>query len=97
MIINLKFVVSFLSLWLNVFQNVTISNYCQVSGKCFICSAIIERQEYFKSEEELIMTRELTHVHKILIQMQREAYQNARKLAMDFPELYMSIIIDGKI
>jgi len=29
--------------------------------------------------------------------MQREAYQNARKLAMDFPELYMSIIIDGKI
>jgi hypothetical protein len=68
-----------------------------VSGKCFTCSAIIERQEYFKSEDELVMTRELTHIHKILIQMQREAYQNVRKIAMDYPDLYMSVIIDGKI
>jgi len=87
---------SFETLWNNVFPNVTISNYCQVSGKCYTCSAIIERQEFFKSEEELIMTRELTHLHKILIQMQREAYQNVRKLAMDHPELYMSVIIDGR-
>jgi len=42
------------------------------------------------------MTRELTHLHKILIQMQREAYQNVRKLAMEYPEQYMSLIIDGK-
>jgi hypothetical protein len=42
------------------------------------------------------MTRELTHLHKILIQMQRESYQNVRKLAMDHPELYMSLIIDGE-
>jgi len=42
------------------------------------------------------MTRELTHLHKILIQMQREAYQSVRKLAMDHPELYMSVIIDGR-
>ena len=68
-----------------------------MSGKCFTCSAIIERQEYFKSEDELVMTRELTHIHKILIQMQREAYQNVRKMAMDYPDLYMSVIIDGKI
>jgi hypothetical protein len=84
-----------LTLWLNVFPNVTISNYCQVSGKCFTCAAIIERQEFFRSEDELIKTRELTHLHKILIQMQRESYQNVRKLAMDHPDLYMSLIIDG--
>lgn len=84
-----------MTLWLNVFPNVTISNYCQVSGKCFTCAAIIERQEFFRSEDELIKTRELTHLHKILIQMQRESYQNVRKLAMDHPDLYMSLIIDG--
>jgi hypothetical protein len=49
----------------------------------------------FRSEDELIKTRELTHLHKILIQMQRETYQNVRKMAMDHPELYMSLIIDG--
>ena len=90
-------VFSFLTLWQNVFPNVTISNYCQVSGKCFTCAAIIEREEFFKSEEELTMTRELTHLHKILIQMQRESYQNVRKLAMDHPDMYMSLIIDGKV
>ena len=84
-----------MTLWLNVFPNVTISNYCQVSGKCFTCAAIIERQEFFRSEDELMKTRELTHLHKILIQMQRESYQNVRKLAMDHPDLYMSLIIDG--
>ena len=43
------------------------------------------------------MTRELTHLHKILIQMQRESYQNVRKLAMDHPDMYMSLIIDGTV
>ena len=55
------------------------------------------RPRVIKSEEELTMTRELTHLHKILIQMQRESYQNVRKLAMDHPDMYMSLIIDGRV
>ena len=83
-------------MWLSVFPNVTISNYCQVSGKCFVCASIIERQQFFKTKAELEIMAEFASIHKILIQMQRATYQDIRRLAMEHPEMFMSVIIDGK-
>jgi len=86
---------AFESLWLSVFPNVTITKYCQVSGKCFTCHCLYERQETFRCEEDLRKIRKLSIIHKILIEMQRAAYKHNKNLAQERPDLYMSLIIDG--
>ena len=85
----------FETLWKNVFPNVTISRYCQVSGKCFSCHALYERQEIFSCEADLEAIKKLSSVHKIMIEMQRGAYIGNRQLAQEYPYIYMSLIIDG--
>jgi len=85
----------FKKLWATVFPNVTISQYCQVSGKCFSCHCLYERQEVFKCEADLQKIRKLSIVHKIMIEMQRGAYMQNRQRAQTRPDLYMSLIIDG--
>lgn len=86
---------AFESLWLNIFPNVTISRYCQVSGKCFSCHALYLRQEIFSCEADLITIRKLATIHKILIEMQRGAYMENRQQSQERPDLAMSCIIDG--
>ena len=86
---------SFEQLWHNIFPNVTISRYCQVSGKCYSCHAIYERQEIFTCEADLQMIRKLCTIHKIMIEMQRGAYIRNRQLAQQHLDLFMSCIIDG--
>lgn len=86
---------AFKNLWKNVFPNVTISKFCQVSGKCYTCHSIYERQEVFKTSAELGDIRKLATYHKLLIEMQRYAYLKNRQLAQEQPDLYMSLIIDG--
>jgi len=85
----------FESLWQRVFPNVTISMYCQVSGKCFCCHCLYERQENFKCEGDLKKIKKLAIVHKIHIEMQRAAYKHNKDRAQERPDLYMSLIIDG--
>jgi hypothetical protein len=85
----------FKDLWYRVFSKVRITRFCQVCGKCATCHWIYERQEIFKSEEDLSNIKYLASVHKILIEMERGVYINKRQLAQDHPELYMSLIIDG--
>ena len=86
---------AFGQLWNNVFPNVTISQYCQVSGKCYSCHALYERQEIFACEADLEAIRKLASVHKLTSEMQRAAYMKNRQLAQERPDLYMSLIIDG--
>jgi hypothetical protein len=86
---------AFQTLWQNVFPNVSISQHCHVDGKCFGCHAIYQRQEVFTCEEDLKKIRQLSIIHKILIEMQRGAYISNRNLAQEFKDLYMSVIIDG--
>ncbi|MBC7389218.1 MAG: hypothetical protein H7329_08420 [Opitutaceae bacterium] len=86
---------AFETLWKNVFPNVSITKYCQVSGKCYSCHSLYERQEVFTSEADLKKIRKLSVIHKIMIEMQRGAYMHNRQQAQEFPDLYMSIIIDG--
>ena len=86
---------AFETLWLNIFPNVTISQYCQVSGKCYSCHALYERQEIFTCETDLQSIRKLATIHKILIEMQRGAYMGNRQKAQERLDLYMSLIIDG--
>ena len=86
---------AFEQLWHNVFPNVTISQYCQVSGKCYSCHALYERQEVFTCQADLQAIRKLASIHKIMIEMQRASYIKKRQLAQEFPNLYMSLIIDG--
>lgn len=86
---------AFEELWHNVFPNVTISDYCQVSGKCYSCHSLYERQEVFGCEEDLKCIRKLASIHKIMIEMQRGAYIKNRQMAQESPDLFMSVIIDG--
>jgi hypothetical protein len=86
---------AFEKLWNNVFPNVTITKYCQVSGKCFSCHSLYERQEVFRCAEDLESIKTLSVIHKILIEMQRAAYMSNRQKAETMPDLYMSLIIDG--
>lgn len=86
---------AFETLWQNVFPNVSISAFCHVSGKCYSCHSLYERQEVFTCEADLVDIRKLATIHKILIEMQRGAYMRNRQLAQERPDLYMSLIIDG--
>lgn len=84
---------AFEELWQNIFPNVTISQYCQVSGKCYSCHALYERQEIFTCEADLQSIRELATIHKIMIEMQRGAYIRNRQMAQERPDLFMSLIV----
>jgi hypothetical protein len=86
---------SFEILWKNIFPNVSITKYCQVSGKCFSCHSLYERQEVFTCAQDLESIKKLSVIHKILIEMQRSAYMSNRQRAETMPDLYMSLIIDG--
>ena len=86
---------AFETLWLNIFPNVTISQYCQVSGHCFCCHALYKRQEIFTCKKDLEDIRKMATIHKILIEMQRGAYMENRQQAQERLDLYMSLIIDG--
>jgi hypothetical protein len=86
---------SFLEIWKNVYPNVTLTKFCQVSGKCSTCHWLYERQEVFKSEKELEAIKYFASIHKVLIQMERSVYMRKRQLAQERPDLYMSVIIDG--
>jgi hypothetical protein len=86
---------AFETLWKNVFPNVSITKYCQVSGKCFSCHSLYERQEVFRCAEDLENIKTLSVIHKILIEMQRAAYMTNRQRAETNPDLYMSLIVDG--
>ena len=86
---------SFEEMWHNIFPNVSITKYCQVSGKCYHCHSLYERQEVFTCEEDLENIRKLATIHKIMIEMQRGAYMRNRELAQSHPNLYMSLIMDG--
>ena len=72
---------AFETLWNNIFPNVTISKYCQVSGKCYSCHALYRRQEVFTCEKDLNDIKKIDSVHKILIEMQRGAYMTNRQMA----------------
>lgn len=85
----------FEEMWNNVFPNVTITKFTQVSGKCYTCHAIFDRQANFTCREELLDIKDLASIHKILIGMQRGQYIHNRQLAQEYPELYMSLILDG--
>jgi hypothetical protein len=86
---------AFETLWANVFPNVSITKYCQVSGKCFSCHSLYERQEVFRCANDLESIKTLSVIHKILIEMQRAAYMSNRQKAETNPDLYMSLIVDG--
>jgi hypothetical protein len=86
---------AFEMLWKNVYPNVSITKYCQVSGKCFSCHSLYERQEVFRCAEDLESIKKLSVIHKILIEMQRSAYMSNRQRAETNPDLYMSLIVDG--
>jgi hypothetical protein len=85
----------FLQIWKNVFPNVKLTRFCQVTGKCNTCHLLYERQEYFRSERDLEAIRYFANIHKILIEMERGIYIYKREQAQKFPHLYMSLIIDG--
>lgn len=85
----------FKNLWYNIFPNVSISKFCQVSGKCFTCWQLYLRQEIFQSASELSTLKEFSKLHKIMIERCRMAYIDNRQLAQTHPDLYMSLILDG--
>jgi hypothetical protein len=85
----------FKCLWKNIYPNVTITKFCQVSGKCKTCHWLYERQEVFRSERELESIKYFAAFHKIMIAMERGTYVRKRELAQDHPDLFMSLIIDG--
>ena len=86
---------SFLSIWKNIFPMVTLTKYCHVSGKCSACHWLYERQEVFRSANELDTIRYFANVHKVMIEMERSTYMKKRQQAQEHPNLYMSLIIDG--
>ena len=86
---------SFLAIWSNIFPNVTLTKFCQVSGKCSACHWLYERQEMFRSAKDLESIKYFASIHKILIEMERKEYVRKRELAQEHPDLYMSVIIDG--
>jgi hypothetical protein len=85
----------FKTLWLDIFPNVKITKFIQVTGKCSCCHWLYERQEHFRSENDLRAIRYFANVHRILISKERSVYMYKRQLAQKSPDLYMSLIIDG--
>ncbi len=86
---------AFKRIWKNIFPNVTITKFCQVTGKCITCHSLYERQEIFRSERDLDSIKFFANIHKIMIEMEKETYVKKRQVAQENPELYMSLIIDG--
>lgn len=86
----------FKNIWKTVFPRVTITRFCQVTGKCDPCYWIFERQEQLHSAKDIQELRQFSVVHKVMIEQERAAYMNKRQMAQLHPTLYMSLIIDGK-
>lgn len=86
----------FKKIWKTVYPRVTITRFCQVTGKCDTCYWIYDRQEHLGSSVDLQNLRKFAVVHKTMIEQERRVYMNKRQLAQMHPNLYMSLIIDGK-
>lgn len=86
---------SFMSIWKNIFPNVTVTKFCLVSGKCTTCHSLYERMEVFRDEKELEIIKSFANIHKITVEAERGCYMKKRQMAQEHPNLYMSLIIDG--
>lgn len=86
---------AFEELWKSIWPNVTISEFTQVSGKCYPCHLLYERQETFGSAQDLEDIKLLANIHKIMIEQQRHHYIHNRQKAQEHPDMYMSLIIDA--
>jgi len=79
----------------NVYPNVKITKWISVCGKCHVCHWLYNREERFKGEKDLIAIEEFMTLHRTMIEQERAAYYECRDLAKRYPNVYMSLILDG--
>lgn len=86
----------FRKIWGIVYPRVKLARYCQVTGKCHACYWIYERQELLGCAKDIQDLRKFTVVHKTMVEQERRVYMNKRQMAQLRPDMYWSLIIDGK-
>ena len=84
-------------LWDKLFSHVRIREYKAVTGKCHFCAVLTEARG--KSQKENVRARvtdmHALHRHRSTYMSERKRYYDKVKLAVNDPQNYMSIIIDG--
>ena len=86
---------TFRRIWRNCFPNVRIKKYLSVNGKCEICALIFDREEHFRTKEDVDYLRFLKAIHRHSVMKCRHHYYANKRLARDYPSIYMSLILDG--
>jgi hypothetical protein len=86
---------SFLRTWETVFSHVKIRQYKAVSGKCGFCAKLTELRAGTHNNDDWKSIGELHALHRVTFMNERRCYYENIRRAVDQPDKYMSIIIDG--
>lgn len=83
------------SLWQHAFSHVRIREYKAVTGKCQTCAILTEVRRQRKDVAGRTLINELHGFHRLEVMGERDTYYQRQQLALDHPDEYMSIIVDG--
>ena len=85
---------SFYTIWQTEFSNVVIPPQ-QCLTKCSICKEISEQLNVERDTKLRLEIQQRRKEHIDEVRASRAAYYKWRKLAREFPDKYLSLIIDG--
>ena len=77
------------------FSYVQVRKTKSVTGKCQMCALLSFIRQQCKSASEIESISKLFALHKIGFMGERMTYYDRRKLGLEFPERFLSLITDG--
>lgn len=85
----------FLDVWKRCFQHVKVREYKNVCGKCVTCAELSSLRSAFRDSKRRNETTRLHAFHRSTYMGERAVYYEQKRLAMEMPAQYCSIITDG--
>jgi hypothetical protein len=86
---------TFCQLWTLCFEHVKIRQYKAVSGKCNTCAFLSEMRRSFADPRRRQLITLFHALHRTTYMQERLAYYDRKFNAINFPDSYLSCIIDG--
>jgi hypothetical protein len=86
---------TFCELWLLCFPHVKIREYKVVTGKCNTCAILSEMRRSFSDPRRRQLITLFHSLHRTTYMQERLAYYDRKLDAINFPDSYVSCIIDG--
>lgn len=92
---NSYLIYRFYKLWVDVYPNVEIGAFKNVSSKCHICSKLSYLRSKYRDITRKALLCELFSLHRSMYQGERMEYYARQQVAFNNPKTTMSIICDG--